>query len=78
MVAPWNTRGTQAFTEIDAAESVLHGRVADIRDMITFESETLEGLEREFQTSVDVYLDWCAERGKAPSRPRAERRRAAS
>ncbi|HET7463649.1 MAG TPA: type II toxin-antitoxin system HicB family antitoxin [Longimicrobium sp.] len=73
-----NYKGYTAIVEIDEDDGVLHGRLAGIRDVITFESETIEGLEREFQTSVDLYLDWCAERGKAPSIPHAERRRAAS
>ena len=66
------------IVEVGEEDGVLHGRVADIRDVVTFESETLEGLEREFRTSVDVYLDWCAERGKEPNRPQAELRRTAS
>lgn len=73
-----NYKGYTAIVELDEEYGVLHGRLAGIRDVITFESETLEGLEREFQNSVDSYLDWCAERGKTPSRPHAERRRAAS
>jgi len=67
-----------ASFELDDEDGVLHGRVANIRDVVTFESETLKGLEREFRTSVDVYLDWCAERGKEPNRPNAELRRAVS
>jgi len=69
-------KGYTAIFEADEEDGVLHGRVADIRDVVTFESETLEGLEREFRTSVDVYLDWCAERGKEPNRPQVELRRA--
>ena len=73
-----NYKGYTATFEVDDEDGVLHGRVAGIRDVVTFESETLDGLEREFRTSVDVYLDWCAERGVAPNRPRAEPRRAVS
>jgi predicted HicB family RNase H-like nuclease len=71
-------RGYAARYEVDDEDGVLHGHLAGIRDVVTFESETLEGLEREFRTSVDVYLDWCAERGIAPNLPRAEPRRAVS
>jgi predicted HicB family RNase H-like nuclease len=57
----------------------LHGRVDGIRAVVSFVSDTLEGLEREFRTSVDVYLEVCAEKGYEPERPFvAEQRRAAS
>jgi predicted HicB family RNase H-like nuclease len=71
-------KGYTACYEFDEEENVLHGRVANIDDIVTFVSETLDGLEREFQISVDVYLDWCAESGIEPKHPRAEPRRAAS
>lgn len=73
-----NYKGYTAVYEVDDDDGVLHGRVAGIRDVVTFESETLEGLEREFRISVDVYLEWCAECGLVPNRPHAEPRRAAS
>ncbi len=71
-------KGYAARYEVDDEDGVVHGRVAGIRDVVTFESETLEGLEREFRISVDVYLEWCAERGVAPNRPHAEPQRAVS
>ena len=71
-------KGYTARYEVDDEDGVLHGRVAGIRDVVTFESETLDGLQREFRTSVDVYLDWCAELRREPHPPRAEPRRASS
>jgi predicted HicB family RNase H-like nuclease len=50
---------------------VLHGRVDGIEDVITFEADNLEDLEREFRISVDDYLEWCAEDGVEPNRPSA-------
>jgi predicted HicB family RNase H-like nuclease len=38
-------------------------------DVITFESERADEIEEAFHRSVDVYLDWCAERGKEPKKP---------
>jgi len=38
-----NYKGYTAIVEIDEEDGVLHGRVADIRDVITFESESIEG-----------------------------------
>ena len=69
-------KGYTARYEHDAEEGVLHGHVDGIDDIVSFVSETLEGLEREFRTSVDVYLEVCAEDGREPDRPHAEARRA--
>jgi predicted HicB family RNase H-like nuclease len=59
-------------------DGVLRGWVEDINDVVTFEAETPEALEREFRISVDDCLEWCAEDGVEPNRPFAEPRRAAS
>ncbi len=37
--------------------------LAFIRDLITYEAETLKALEQAFQESVDGYLESCAELG---------------
>lgn len=71
-------KGYTARYEFDEDEGVLHGRVDGIRDIVSFVAETVEDLEREFQISVDVYLEFCAERGCEPNRPRADLRRASS
>ncbi|MFL5386557.1 MAG: type II toxin-antitoxin system HicB family antitoxin [Longimicrobiaceae bacterium] len=55
--------------EADRDDGVLHGRVDGIRDIVTFVADNLEDLEREFRASVDIYLEFCAERGVEPNRP---------
>ncbi|HET7463650.1 MAG TPA: type II toxin-antitoxin system HicB family antitoxin [Longimicrobium sp.] len=62
-------KGYTAWYEADEYDGVLHGHVADIRDVVTFESETLEGLEREFHVSVDDYLAFCSRDGVDPEQP---------
>jgi predicted HicB family RNase H-like nuclease len=71
-------KGYTARYEFVPDEGVLHGEVEGITDMITFVAESVDDLEREFHTSVDVYLEWCAETGHEPNRPIVERKRAAS
>lgn len=66
-------KGYTARYEFDEEDGVLYGRVDRIRDIVTFESSTLDGLEQEFRISVDVYLDGCAERGREPNRPSVRR-----
>jgi hypothetical protein len=36
---------------------------------VTFQTQRVADLDREFHTSVDVYLQTCAELGKAPNTP---------
>jgi predicted HicB family RNase H-like nuclease len=71
-------KGYAARYEYDEEEGVLHGHVDGIRAIVSFVSDTLEGLEREFRTSVDVYLEVCAEKGYEPDRPHIERHRAST
>lgn len=62
-------KGYVGTVEIDYEDSVLVGRVLDIKDVITFEGKTLEEAEKEFQNSVDDYLEFCQELGRAPNKP---------
>lgn len=73
-----NYKGYTAHVERDIEDGVLHGWVDNIEDVVTFEADNPEELEREFRTSVDVYLDWCARDGVEPNRPYTEPKRAAS
>ena len=71
-------KGYGAVLEIDEEDGVLHGHVDGITDIVSFVADSLEDLEREFRTSVDVYLEVCAEQSREPDRPRADPRRASS
>jgi len=62
-------KGYTGEVEYDAEAKILYGHVIDFDDVITFESERADEIEDEFHRSVDVYLDWCAERGKEPKKP---------
>ena len=54
---------------IEAEEGAFVGRVAGLRDVITFEGTTYAEVEQAFRDSIDDYLAFCAERGEAPDRP---------
>ena len=62
-------KGYIGQVDVDEDEGVLHGRVVNIRDTITFVGKTVAESQREFKKSVDVYLAWCAERGEEPEPP---------
>ncbi len=46
----------------------LHGEVIGLNDVITFASKSPKKLEKEFQKSVDDYLEFCAELGRDPEK----------
>lgn len=55
--------------EPDIDSGVLFGRVIGIRDVITFQGDTVPELLEAFHDSVDDYLAFCEERGESPEKP---------
>lgn len=53
----------------DKDAKIFYGRVINIKDTITFQSENATELEKEFQLSIDTYLDFCRELGESPEKP---------
>jgi predicted HicB family RNase H-like nuclease len=53
---------------VEADDGVFVGRVAGLRDVITFEGASFAEVEKAFHDSVDDYLAFCAERGEQPDR----------
>ncbi len=62
-------KGYLGTIEPDIEDGSLFGKLAFIRDLVTYESGTLKGLEKEFQLSVDGYLQSCKELGREPNLP---------
>jgi predicted HicB family RNase H-like nuclease len=63
-------RGYTARVEFDDRDDIFIGRVLGARDAISFHADSVADLRKEFQTSVDDYLDYCAERGMTPDERR--------
>ena len=57
----WYERDDKAF----------HAIAQGIRSVIHAEAETLEEIQKEFELSVDTYLDVCKEEGIEPQRPKS-------
>jgi predicted HicB family RNase H-like nuclease len=57
------------FGTVEADQGTFVGRVAGLRDVITFVGSTFAEVEKAFRDSVDDYLDFCAKRGEQPDRP---------
>ena len=64
-------RGYVAAIEYDDSVGLLHGSVVNSGEypIATFEATDVEGLRREFRTSVDEYLSSCEEDGVEPRKP---------
>ncbi len=56
-------------TEVDEEAGIIFGRVLGLRDVITFQGETVGEARRSFEESVDFYLKMCTDRGEAPEKP---------
>jgi predicted HicB family RNase H-like nuclease len=66
-----NYKGYNAQVEIDLEANVLFGRVVDLRTVITFEVDRIDGIRAAFEEAIEEYLEFCAAHGKKPERPYA-------
>lgn len=57
------------FGTVEADAGIFVGRVAGLRDVITFEGATFPEVEQAFRDSIDDYLAFCTQRGEPPDRP---------
>ncbi|SIO38657.1 Predicted nuclease of the RNAse H fold, HicB family [Singulisphaera sp. GP187] len=62
-------RGYSGLLELKVEDGVIAGRILGIRDIVTFEGDTVAEAENAFRDSVDDYLALCEERGVAPEKP---------
>ncbi|MDO4697898.1 MAG: type II toxin-antitoxin system HicB family antitoxin [Pasteurellaceae bacterium] len=62
-------KGYVGTIEADLANNMLFGKLAYMRDLVTYEAPTLAELKHEFEQSIELYLQDCAELGKTPDKP---------
>lgn len=62
-------KGYIGKVEFDDEAGIFHGEVINLRDVITFQGESVQELRQAFQESVDDYLAFCAERNEEPEKP---------
>ncbi|MDR3320056.1 MAG: type II toxin-antitoxin system HicB family antitoxin [Desulfovibrio sp.] len=58
--------GTVEYSEDDAC---LFGRIVGIRDIISYEGESVTEIRKTFVEAVEDYLRHCAQTGKEPNKP---------
>ena len=52
----------------DDAE-IFHGEVINTKDVITFQGKSVEEIKKEFEESIDDYLEFCESRNEKPDKP---------
>ena len=62
-------RKYRARVEFDAEDGVFVGRIAGIRDGVSFHADSVPALVEAFHEAVDDYIETCARLGKSPERP---------
>ncbi|HBM16080.1 MAG TPA: toxin-antitoxin system HicB family antitoxin [Lentisphaeria bacterium] len=62
-------KGYTAKVTYDEHAEIFHGEVIGTQDVITFQSDNAHTLGQEFKKSIDEYLSFCKEVGKAPDKP---------
>lgn len=62
-------KGYLGVVEYDDDMGVFHGEVINLRDVITFQGDSVVELRKAFIDSVEDYLEFCAQRDEPPERP---------
>jgi len=62
-------KGYAARIEFDAEDRIFVGRLAGIKDIVSFHATTAEELKNAFREAVDDYLEACKKIGKPPEKP---------
>ena len=62
-------KGYEALVSLDDEQGIFHWEVINIRDVITFQGQSVSELKQAFIESVEDYLEFCAQRGEEPEKP---------
>lgn len=61
-------KGYTGSVDFSAEDKVFFGKLTGIRDVVTFEGETVKELMKAFHDAVNDYLAMCKELGKDPDK----------
>ncbi|MGO4440559.1 type II toxin-antitoxin system HicB family antitoxin [Rhizobium sp. RAF56] len=64
-----NYNGYSARIEFDSEDEIFFGRIAGIKDVVGFHSDSVVGLKEAFHEAVEDYLRSCEVLGKEPQKP---------
>lgn len=55
--------------EVSVEDGVVFGKLLHIRDLVTYEAETIPELQMAFEAAVDDYIQDCLDSGRQPDEP---------
>ncbi len=61
-------KGYYAVVQYSVDDEVLYGKIEGINDLVSFESDSLSEVKKEFENAVDDYIEYCSEIGKEPEK----------
>lgn len=59
-------KGYTGSVEFSADDKIFYGKIVGIRDVVSFEGETVKELTSSFRAAITDYLKTCKELGKEP------------
>jgi predicted HicB family RNase H-like nuclease len=62
-------KGFNGTVEYSAKDNCLFGKIAFIRDLVSYEGDNMPLLEKHFKAAVDDYVETCKQLGKEPNKP---------
>ena len=62
-------KGYHGRFDYDSEADIFHGEVLHLADVITFQGRSIDELRQALADSVEDYLEFCAEQGRAPEKP---------
>jgi predicted HicB family RNase H-like nuclease len=61
-------KGYTGTVEFSAADEVFFGKINGVRDVVSFEADSVSKLKKAFKESVEDYLETCKQLGKDPDK----------
>ncbi len=61
-------KGYSGSVEFSADDEVFFGKINGIRDLVTFEADSVTKLKKSFKEAVDDYIETCKKTGKDPDK----------
>ncbi|MCM3610402.1 type II toxin-antitoxin system HicB family antitoxin [Planococcus sp. MERTA32b] len=62
-------KGYTGKVQVDLEANILHGEVIDLKDVITFQGESVPEVTKAFKDSIDDYIEFCELEGVEPEKP---------
>lgn len=61
-------KGYNGTVEYSADDNVLFGKIIGIKSLISYEGQSVVELKADFESAVDEYLEFCAEKSVEPEK----------